>query len=417
MNQALMLSVFKNSNSFEQQYDFTLGKLMGSKGKAISFNLNDTIIEVKSKKVENEKVNLKFKVGNKGLFGINSNNSNNCFYILSNCNDGVNWRRVYKSEEKGPDSSYDPIEIESSALCLGDFDKKIKIEFYDCQSYSVIDSGTLTVNEFIDNGALILASGNKVSACVEQVKTMEFVDYLHKGMQVSFVCSVDFTASNDGCKNPSSLHYFNNEKTSDYEKSIRQCGSVVSYYDYDSRFPILGFGATIPSLGMNKTEHCFPLNLDFVNSPEVGSIEEMIQVYRNNITKLSFSGPTNFAPSLNFCINLCKSTLLNNRNYYILMILTDGQISDMDETINSIIEASKLPISIIIIGIGNADFSNMDTLDGDDLPLSNYKGMVERDIVQFVEFNKYKNNPEKLSEEVLKEIPKQVEDYYRSHPF
>ncbi len=49
------------------------------------------------------------------------------------------------------------------------------------------------------------------------------------------------------------------------------------------------------------------------------------------------------------------------------MILTDGAIHDMTETITSIVEAanSKIPLSIIIIGIGEADFSSMEKLDGD----------------------------------------------------
>ena len=56
----------------------------------------------------------------------------------------------------------------------------------------------------------------------------------------------------------------------------------------------------------------------------------------------------------------------NYNNYNILMILTDGVINDMNETINVIVDASFLPISIIIIGIGYADFTNMNILDADD---------------------------------------------------
>ena len=56
-------------------------------------------------------------------------------------------------------------------------------------------------------------------------------------------------------------------------------------------------------------------------------------------------------------------------NYNFLMILIDGLINDMDETIDVLFEASYLPISVIIIGICYGDFGNMDILDDDDNPL------------------------------------------------
>lgn len=47
-------------------------------------------------------------------------------------------------------------------------------------------------------------------------------------------------------------------------------------------------------------------------------------------------------------------------------MLTDGSINDEQETRDAIVEASDLPMSIIIIGVGSADFSAMDRLDSDD---------------------------------------------------
>ncbi len=65
-------------------------------------------------------------------------------------------------------------------------------------------------------------------------------------------------------------------------------------------------------------------------------------------------------------------------------------------------------MSIIIIGVGDADFSKMEDLDGDIAPLYSSKlgKYVDRDIVQFVPFNKYKDHPENLAKEVLAEVPK-----------
>jgi hypothetical protein len=38
---------------------------------------------------------------------------------------------------------------------------------------------------------------------------------------------------------------------------------------------------------------------------------------------------------------------------------------------------------------------------------------TKRDLVQFVEFSKYESNVTKLTEEVLQEVPRQVEEYYK----
>jgi copine 5/8/9 len=51
--------------------------------------------------------------------------------------------------------------------------------------------------------------------------------------------------------------------------------------------------------------------------------------------------------------------------YHVLLLLTDGVIHDMEETKQFIIDCAFLACSIIIIGVGNADFSAMVELDGD----------------------------------------------------
>ena len=97
------------------------------------------------------------------------------------------------------------------------------------------------------------------------------------------------------------------------------------------------------------------------------------------------------------------------------MILTTGVINDLQETIDIIVEASTLPLSIVIIGMGdNNDFINMEKLDGDVSPLISSKGNVrKRDLVQFVPFKDYRDDPKKLSMEVLAELPRQAIEYYQ----
>lgn len=89
----------------------------------------------------------------------------------------------------------------------------------------------------------------------------------------------------------------------------------------------------------------------------------------------------------------------------------DGEIHDMPETIRCIVDSWDLPYSIIIIGVGTENFEKMDILDGDDGLWDDSGRKAKRDLVQFVPFNNYKDNPVLLAEKVLEELPIQVEEY------
>ena len=95
-------------------------------------------------------------------------------------------------------------------------------------------------------------------------------------------------------------------------------------------------------------------------------------------------------------------------NYNICLILTDGIINDMDATIDEIVRASDQPLSIIIVGVGEADFDQMEALDGDITPLfsNTLNKYRNRDIVQFVPFRDLKSDPVRLAKAVLAEVPK-----------
>ena len=97
--------------------------------------------------------------------------------------------------------------------------------------------------------------------------------------------------------------------------------------------------------------------------------------------KIDMAGPTYFGPLLEQFYEYCKS-VERLKKYQILLILTDGTIHDMPKTKQMIVQLSKLPCSIIIVGIGNADFSAMEELDGDDGVLRDDMGQrCEREIV------------------------------------
>jgi hypothetical protein len=238
-------------------------------------------------------------------------------------------------------------------------------------------------------------------------------------MQINLDIAIDYTASNN--ENPIPLHHLDGRTQNDYEKAIESCGSIIAFYDYDQLFPVYGFGG-IPKAPVNPNgmvSHCF--NINFQSDPNIKGINNILEAYRQSLNYVQLAAPTYFTPVIDKVISEIKYDLENRQeenHYYVLLILTDGCINDMSQTCDKIVEASYLPLSIIIVGIGNADFSLMDILDGDKYPLKNSRGELrKRDIVQFVKFEDFKRQNAidygtDLTEEVLKEIPTQVEEYY-----
>ena len=86
----------------------------------------------------------------------------------------------------------------------------------------------------------------------------------------------------------------------------------------------------------------------------------------------------------------------------ILLILTDGAIHDTEIVEDLLVKCGKLPLSVIIIGIGDGDFGLMHRLDDDDCLMTDLNGnRTQRDLVQFVEFSEFKDNGVELARQVL----------------
>ena len=132
-----------------------------------------------------------------------------------------------------------------------------------------------------------------------------------------------------------------------------------------------------------NVSHCFAVNGNPAN-PDVIGIQGIIDLYRSTLPSIGLGGPTLFQPLLAEFKNYVSS-MVGKFSYNIMLLLTDGAIHDMPQTKDLVCQLADFPCSIIIIGIGNADFSAMEELDGDGGRLRNSSGQpCSRDIVQFV---------------------------------
>merc|ERR1712203_702799 len=179
-----------------------------------------------------------------------------------------------------------------------------------------------------------------------------------------------------------------------------------------------GFGAKVPPQW--SVSHEFFLNLS-PTSPFCDGLEGILAAYQTALNSVQLFGPTNFSPVINHVAKFAAAYQSDPSQYFVLLIITDGIITDLEATMVAIIKASRLPVSIIIIGVGDADFTEMNALDSDDRLLRHNNLVARRDIVQFVELRQFVRgsvwNKEILAKHVLAEIPTQLSSWMKMQSF
>uniref|UniRef100_A0A665VZD6 Copine-3 n=2 Tax=Echeneis naucrates TaxID=173247 RepID=A0A665VZD6_ECHNA len=347
------------------------------------------------------------------------------------------WQLAHRTEVvyNNLNPTWRPFRISLRSLCGGDVENPIKVDCYDHRvngSHDLIGTFKSTLAELqtgthISPAEFECINANKLKKknyknsgvlCIKRcqvVKEYSFLDYIMGGCQINFTIAIDFTGSNGDPKSPHSLHYINPEGYNEYLTAIWAVGNVIQDYDSNKMFPVFGFGAQVPPSW--QVSHEFPINFNPAN-PFCSGIEGVVQAYQQCLPLLKLWGPTNFSPVIRHVACFARQALQQSRasQYYVLLIITDGVITDMDQTCSAIVEASRLPMSIIIVGVGGEDFSAMEFLDSDDKLLRSPNGDVaSRDIVQFVPFRDFQGNSMALTQSVLAELPDQVASYFNSY--
>eukprot|EP01083_Nonionella_stella_P092710 259600_1 len=429
--------------------DFVVGDLVTSKGQKLVIEIKDgkgvklkkvnglpPIAIIRSQEVDENYDEIELQFSAKGLpkmdwFG----KIDPFFQMYRQTNDGQ-WASVYKSEHfhKTYTPNWKRFKVETRRLCHGDMHRPILIKIWDWNRDAVPDYACeiqTTLSGLIDMTTLNLKQwdakkkkyksknyGQIMIKYANVIKKYSFTSFLSGGLEIQMMVAIDFTGSNGDPRDSRSLHYMGPPNyESQYMKVIKSVGRVLEPYDADGAIAAFGFGANLNPYG-KQISHCFNITLQ-PNKEEVDGIDGLIAAYQQCLGKVQLYGPTYFSEILSNAaaksMGICDQ---NNQSYNILLIITDGVINDMQRSVDAIVDATALPLSIIIVGVGDADFSNMDTLDADDEPLRHSrtgKYMI-RDIVQFVPFNEFKDkHMSAVAKETLEEVPGQVTSFMSMH--
>jgi E3 ubiquitin-protein ligase RGLG len=229
-----------------------------------------------------------------------------------------------------------------------------------------------------------LLSALGVTSMQEMLLTLTNLDQLSNAMRkaglesTNLIFGIDYTASNkyqgEHSFHGRSLHSVDDATMENpYQQVIKIMGHTLAPFATSNGIPVFGFGdATTGDWSV------FPLNGE--QRGVCRNLDEVLRVYNEITPTIDLSGPTNFAPLIYQAMDICQRI----KDYHILVIIADGQVTNERATRKAIVQACQFPLSIIVVGVGDGPWDMMRVFD-ESLPKRPW------DNFHFVEFHEIIN--------------------------
>ncbi|TYH34923.1 hypothetical protein ES332_D13G158600v1 [Gossypium tomentosum] len=173
-----------------------------------------------------------------------------------------------------------------------------------------------------------------------------------------------------------------------YEKAISIIGKTLAPFDEDNLIPCFGFG--------DATTHDTEVFSFHNDHSSCHGFEEVLACYRKIVPNLRLAGPTSYAPVIDVAVDIVENS---GGQFHVLVIIADGQVTrsvntsdrelspQEESTINSIVNASLYPLSIVLVGVGDGPWDDMKKFDDkiparefDNFQFVNFTGIMSKNI-------------------------------------
>ncbi|XP_073137160.1 E3 ubiquitin-protein ligase RGLG2-like [Henckelia pumila] len=234
----------------------------------------------------------------------------------------------------------------------------------------------------------------------------------HAGLESSnLIVGIDFTKSNEWTGKRSyhgqSLHHIGSG-SNPYEQAIFIIGKTLAAFDDDNLIPCFGFG--------DASTHDQNVFSFYPDERPCSGFEEVLSRYREIIPSLKLAGPTSFAPIIEMAMTIVEQS---GGQYHVLLIIADGQVTrsvdtiggqlspQEQRTVQAIAQASKLPLSIVLVGVGDGPWDMMKEFD-DNIPARDYDNFQFVNFTEIMSKNVHQSRKEtEFALAALMEIPAQ----------
>jgi len=240
----------------------------------------------------------------------------------------------------------------------------------------------------------------------EQVKTaLEKAGLEHVDLIVAIDCTKSNTWNGKRTFENKCLHHLSHSnQLNPYQQVLQAILHTLKEFETHGEIPAFRFGCS-----QTEDHSVLPLRPN-CRDENCSGFEDMYKAYNEMAQaiqdkKIQMSGPTSFAAPVQRAIQIVRE----QATYHILLIICDGQVESVAETRQAILDARRVGLSIVIIGVGDGNgFDEMKFLDDD---LCDESNEIDWDNINFLNFSKVwteeNSNPYRFAWQVLMEIPQQ----------
>lgn len=239
-----------------------------------------------------------------------------------------------------------------------------------------------------DNPEIICIQLEKEKSILDNKKYSLF-DYFKNGLKLSCFISMDFSESEKNIKL--------SDAKDNYLGILKNISNVISNYLNNQTYYVYGFGGNDKNVSTNNS--IFHLN-GYEENSAIHTIETVIKSFNNCLEYKFITSDNNIKLSI-MIKNIIKEiyNIYEIRFYYILFIILRNDIdkNEVKKTIDAIIESSYLPLTILILGVGKNDFTNIKKIKNKKYKVSSFGMEKRRDNIIFTSLiDDFSNNEEKM---------------------
>ena len=341
-------------------------------------------------------------------------------------------RTNHFADNLNPD--FEPFEFSSARFCYSDLDCLIKLQIWDYSkkgNHELISTGDFTLRQIVSGKIKQIktfnASGNAAGTIIVESLTKiqaSLGSIVETGIELDFVFGVDFSGSNGRRDDAHHRHRIveadgeagDGEKTVEmnvYQKLLKVFEDLLKSSHTGGRLEAYAFGCRSPSKGFFSPYELIPLG---ENQGVIDGYGAFLGSYNNSAGHLEPAGPTTFTGVLQKAIeNAYKSRERGaTKKYNLVVYITDGCPVDEDEFIDALIEASTLPISVIFVGVGEANFGDLIAIaEAVEILEGSTGAKLARNMSKFCHYPEGGEEPGKALADVIERcFPTQVREYF-----